>query len=261
MSADRRPDASGEARFFFVHVMKTGGSTVRAHVAENFPDCARYPDPTIEGTLDPSQSRLLNLSEAGRNIRYVTSLPDERLRSIRVFCGHFPFVVSRMLGDRLGEQLVTLTMLRDPVERVVSHLKHAKRYIPQWEDASFEEIFEDAYLHAFFFSNYQTRLFAFTEADDPETQFDQIDMDAGRLELAKAHLDRVDHVGLRENHGDLLERMNRMHGWPLPTVADRRVSTEDWAVSDPLRRRIEDANELDLEFYDHARKLWAAQQE
>ena len=173
-------------RFFYAHVMKTGGSTLRQHAWRGFAADAVYPDESVEGCLDDTQSTFANLAEANRNIAYLVGLPIERLRAIRVFTGHFPVMVAELLAARLDEPLVTMTMLREPVDRVVSHLMHVRRYMPQWAEAPFEEIYEDGLLHAFYFTNYQTRVFAFAPEDAPETHLDQLAMDADRLEGRQA---------------------------------------------------------------------------
>lgn len=251
MTPGETSGAAGTApRIFYAHVMKTGGSTLRDYAYRSHADGEVYPDPDADG----------DMLVANRDVAYVLGLPLERLRRIRVFTGHFPWVVSRQLADRLGEPLATVTMLREPIERVVSHLKHVKRYMTEWADAPFEAIFDDPYLHAFYFTNYQTRLFAFTEQDRPQTQLDQLDMDDHRLEVAKEQLAQVDHIGLQEHHRELVERMQTLYGWQHGQLGDWRVSRESWTVPDALLRRIEADNALDLELYDHARHLWAAQQ-
>jgi len=117
---------SSERKFFFVHVMKTAGGTLRRHIFENFERSQVYP----YGEFDP------DLYLANFEIGYLTSLPGDRLEQIRVFTGHFPFVAVELLGLRL----TTLTILRDPVERTISYLRANQRLIPQHRGLSLEQI-------------------------------------------------------------------------------------------------------------------------
>ena len=65
--------------------------------------------------------------------------PPERRATIRGYMGHYPYVASQLLG----EDPVTLTILRDPVERTISYLKHCKRYHDHHRELSLEEIYRD----------------------------------------------------------------------------------------------------------------------
>jgi hypothetical protein len=64
-------DRDGARRYFFVHVMKTGGATFRRHIEDNFPEPgAVYPDPAVDTELREANilvDRLMNLppSDAG----------------------------------------------------------------------------------------------------------------------------------------------------------------------------------------------------
>jgi hypothetical protein len=100
-------------RFFFVHVQKTGGTTLWMHVRENFPIEAVYPN-----RFDDA-----DLFSAYLDIDYITSLPPERVDRIRCFAGHVPYFVTELLGGNF----VTMTVLRDPVERVLSFLQDRQR--------------------------------------------------------------------------------------------------------------------------------------
>ena len=71
-----------EPRFFFLHVMKTGGATFRQHVVHNFGPGEVYPDPAFE----------TNMFVANTRIEYLRDLAPERKAQIRAYTGHFPFL-------------------------------------------------------------------------------------------------------------------------------------------------------------------------
>jgi hypothetical protein len=223
-------------RFFFVHVMKTGGSTFRQHVLHNFPAAgAVYPDPELDG----------NLVAATTRIQRLLALPKERHARIRAYTGHFPFVLPRLLDP----QLVTLTVLRDPVERTISYLKECKRSHPRLQGRPLEEIYEDTAVFFSFICDHQTKIFSMTPADRLESYMEYIEIDEERLRIAKANLEAVDVVGLNSAFDDFLADVQRRYGWEIRERPNRRVSKEPWDVSDSFRERIATDNANDVAFY------------
>jgi hypothetical protein len=241
-----RNECEPERRFFFVKVMKTGGGTFLRHILANFDRDEVYPD----RQSDP------DMNAANMRIDYLTGLPPERRGRIRVYTGHFPFVAAQLVGA----DLVTLTILRDPVERTISYLKHCKRFHEQHRSLRLEEIYEDPFFFPTLIRNHQAKLFAMTPDDEPRSYLDIMEVDDRRLEVAKANLERVDVLGLQERFPELLEEMVIRYGWRIGDVPDIHVS-RDSAVSPAFRRRIAEDNAADLAFYEHALRLWERRRE
>lgn len=223
--------------------MKTGGATFRQHILANFPPEQVYPFIAIDSDLINS-----NLE-----IDYLRSLTASRLETLRVITGHFPFVATEMLGL----DFVTMTILRDPVQRTVSYLKHCKRYHPRHRDQSLDEIYADQHTFRHFIHEFQTRMFSLTAEDRPRSCLDEIEIDEQRLELAKTNLHRVDVLGTTERHRDFLAEVQSRFGWDCSGRRDARVSNEPWAISDELRDRIAQDNTADCAFYEYASRLVA----
>jgi hypothetical protein len=234
-----------DQRFFFIHVMKTAGATFRQHVYANFPAGAVYPD----RRLDP------DMREANYEIAYLLGLPASRHARFLAYTGHFPFVVTDMLDGMLGGHLVTLTIVRDPVDRVISYLKHAKVHHDRHRDRSLEEIYDDAFYFRCFLWNHQTKIFAITEDDQVSSYMDVVEIDGRRLEIAKANLARVDVLGLSERFDEFCAELASRYGWTFAAVENRRVGPPA-EVSSQLRRRIAHDNAADLEFYAYATSLY-----
>ena len=132
--------------------MKTAGATFRHHIRANFASAEVYPDKRFDPDLTVANVRL----------DYLTSLPASRRAAIRAYTGHFPFVAT----DLLGGPLLTMTILRDPVDRTISFLKHCKRYNQHHHDLRLEAIYEDPFVFRCLIQNHQAKLFALLKPED-----------------------------------------------------------------------------------------------
>ncbi len=243
-------DTPGQ-RFFFLHIMKTGGASLRQHVYANFPAGAVYP----YKKLDP------DMHAANYDVAYLLGLPAERHATIQAYTGHFPFVVTELLPY----DTFTFTILREPVARTISYLKHCKRYHDQHRDLSLEQIYEDEFFYPCFIENHQTKNFAMTTDDRMQSYMDPMDVDDRRLQIAKENLAKVDLVGVNDRYDEFVAQMRARFGWTFADLPDKRVGSERWEVDDALRRRIARDNAADVELYEYARRLadehtraWAA---
>jgi hypothetical protein len=228
-------------RFFFIHVMKTGGGTFGQHISSNFAENQIYPHRKLD--RDPRK--------AYTNIAYLTSLPPRRLARIRIFRGHFPFVAT----EALGLDVVTLSILRDPAERILSFLKLRKD--ARGDARSLEEIYEDPFLFPRLLHNHQAKVFGLelTRDDRMPSVFGAVDIDERRLQTAKANVEKVDVLGLQERFDEFLAELADRYGWRFGAVPNRHV-TENIEVSRSFRRRIADDNAADIEFFEHARSVY-----
>lgn len=225
------------APLFFIHIMKTAGTSLRNNIRAEFDDLDLY----------PSRHYDADMHEANNSIRYLLSIPPERRDRIRAYMGHFPYVATELLG----QELTTLTTLRDPIERAISQLKHLRIWSPEHKDLTLEAIYEDPILHPCFLRNHQSKIFALAKSDNPETYRDVLEVDDRRLALAKENLDRVDVVGVVERYDEFLQTVESRFGWRIDPSTRLRVGPAD-EVSEALRRKIRDDNEADLDFYEHA---------
>ncbi len=224
------------APFFFVHVPKTGGTTFWMHVRENFPIESVYPNRFD----DP------NLFEAYMDVEYVRAVSPERRARTRCYSGHLPaFVV-----DLVAPDAVMLTVLREPVGRVVSFLKEEQRRVRPDDRSSLEAVYE-TWRGTPYVTNQQYRLFAPAGDSGVRTFLDDVAVDAAGLERAKAYVDRADVLGLHDHYDEFLAELTARFGWVFGDVGNRRVG-QDASLSSALRARIVADNEADLALYDYA---------
>jgi len=236
---------SGEtpARFFFIHVMRTGGTTFEQQLRRSFPRAAVYPDPDLDF---PGGDIMHHLE-----VSYLLGLPTDRLDTIRLFYGHFPYVVTEMLRGNL----TTFTVLRDPVARTISLLRVMREQREAWHDLTLEQIYDDANMFPRLVHNHQTKVYSITGDDEPRSYRDEIDVDDARLALAKRNLARVDVIGLTEQYGEFLDTLRDRFGWQLSEQARLNAAGGAPEESGPLRSRIAADNAIDVEFYEYAREL------
>jgi hypothetical protein len=124
-------------------------------------------------------------------------------------------------------------------------------FSPEHKELTLEAIYDDPILHACFLRNHQSKIFALSQADNPETYRDLLEVDDRRLTMAKENLDRVDVVGVVERYDEFLRAVEARFGWRIDPSTRLRVGPAG-DVSDALRRRIRSDNEADLDFYEHA---------
>jgi hypothetical protein len=246
-------------RFFFVHIMKTGGRTLLRHLRDNFELDEMYPYGKLDIRFDGDQVDIRHHLRVGQ----LLEIPEERTRRIRIYSGHYPYVASELLaGD-----FTTITVLRDPVERTISLLRQFRRKDP-WADPNLRHpapgeglTLEEVYANPFVFEplilNHQTKIFAMTKDDRLDTYMDVIDVDADRLALAKQNLAKVDIIGLTERYDDFLDELTARNGWSIQRqLRKNETPAEDLApASESLRRQIAADNVIDMEFYEYAKKL------
>ena len=235
---------------FFVHVMKTAGTNLKFRFHQSFEVTEVFPN-----QIDDAGA----LVEANTSIEYMTALSAERKARTKAFGGHFPYIAAEMVGV----PCTTLTVLRDPVDRVVSHLRQVRRNKQGWqrfaeelagvEDPTFEQLYDDPFLRPRFFVDHQVRIFSLGLDDDPKTYVDLFDVDDGRLEVAKANLEKVDEVGLTSEYEAFDRRLSERFGLATEVMPKLQAAPhDDRQVSSELRERIAAENVLDAAFYEFA---------
>jgi hypothetical protein len=246
-------------RYFFVHVMKTGGRTLLHHLRGNFEPDEMYPSPDFDIRVDGDTVDIWHHARISR----VLSIPPERRRRIRIYSGHYPYVVSRLVGD----DLTTMTVLRDPVERSISLMRQFRRKgLPPGtstepsvagERPTLEQVYDNPFVYDTLLHNHQTKIFSTREDDALDTYMDVFKVDEARLALAKKNLENVDVIGLTERYDSFLDELADRTGWHIDRELRKNVTPADeiQPVSESLRQRIVEDNALDIQLYEYAKQL------
>src|SRR5262245_49452200 len=114
MEADAKPPLG-----FFVHIMKTGGTSVRWMLLDGVlaPD-ELYPHKTDGEELEANDLFLHHVNP----FHVPDAIPSEP-GPIKVIAAHYPYLARELMSY----PVLTFALFRDPVERVVSHLRHIQR--------------------------------------------------------------------------------------------------------------------------------------
>lgn len=131
--------------------MKTGGSSLADIIGANFSAHERYPDTCIA-----PDAGIVRRFEAYLYVPGLIADVNALHGKLRMVRGHVPYAVRTLLND----SYVAMTLLREPVERTLSYLKHCKRYHTEHQGMELEDIYEDPWFRATFVQNYQTKLFS-----------------------------------------------------------------------------------------------------
>jgi hypothetical protein len=228
-------------RFFFVHIQKTGGVSLYVRLWRYFGREAVYPAPSDGSPITVAPQlfthRLLERWKARR---------DE----IKVVTGHFPLCTAELLDS----EFATFTVLRHPVERTLSYLRHHRDTTPEDSDLSLEQIYETPERFRPFIENHMVKMLSLKAEEMTNGMMTVVDLDRGRLRRAKRALRKMDEFGIQEDLEAFVERLQRRFGWELGPPVRGNVTTPS-EVSDSFRSRIAEDNRLDMELYEYALKL------
>ena len=228
--------------YFFIHVMKSGGTTFTSHLEANVPVERCYPD----APRGPARRRQYTLVDE------LVAHAAVHGGSTRAYSGHFPYIASELVPAD-----VRLTILRDPVERTVSALRHFKEHDRRYAELPLEAIYEDPWVFPMHLRDYQVKQFAMVGTDKLESHMDVLEVDDRRLAVALEHLERVDVLGLTTHYDEFLQRLADRFGWRIRPVPRMRVSDTSAHLPSGFERRIRADNTADIAFYERAADLWA----
>ena len=228
-------------RFFFVHMQKTGGVSLYVRMWRYFGRQAVYPAPSDGSPTEVAPQLFPHV---------LFERWAERRDEIQVVSGHFPLCTI----DFLDAEFTTLTVLRHPVERTLSYLRHHRDTTPSDSELPLEAIYEDSTRFRPFIENHMVKMLSLRADEMTNGMMTVIDFDRGRLRRAKRALRRLDEFGLQEDLEGFAKRLEERFRWRLGPPVHSNV-TEPVEVPESLRRRIADDNAMDMELYEYAVRL------
>ena len=131
-------DGSNPARFFFVHVHKAAGTSLLHRLRHQFARDEIYPDESDVAAAGDGATPLPHLAPT-LLVSHLEARYRVRRDRIALVAGHFPLRTTEILGD----PFTTMTLVREPVERILSALRHHRVHTPADADRPLEELYDD----------------------------------------------------------------------------------------------------------------------
>ena len=264
---DQSKALSQEPLVFFIHVMKTGGTTVIQSLLQMYPKGSRYPEEGYDEVFIAAKG----LTE------HLFSLSEERRALLRWASPHMPLSTALKFRETLDRPVYITLVLRDGVDRALSHLRNVSRRFKHVYTN--RQLMDTPVLREFFFSNHQTRALSMGESDWQEwdqcitalammTQglekarlpFDVSPVDSTDLQLAIDSLRQIDVLGLQSEFDNWWQRCRSQFGWPSapspPVNVTSKLETGTAPpIPDSILEEIRELNALDSQLYAAAQEL------
>jgi hypothetical protein len=233
---NRLPGGSEEA-VIFLHLPKTAGTTLNRLIEWEYPVFEMY-------SIDPV---FFTWSAA-----HLRKLSPDRLRKIRMFKGHMLYG----LHEVLPQPATYITVLRDPVDRVISayyFMRSYKLHPLYWKLRRTNCTLED-FVRKFQRDNVQSKIIGGSPYELPCTR--------EVVEKAKDNLrHRFSVVGLSERFEESLALMKLRFGWKLSSYSSFNVTRSRPKKHDLPQSTLEmihEKNGLDMELYDAGKQIFEA---
>lgn len=232
----RGASSNGAAEaIIFLHLPKTAGTTLNRLIEREYPLREMYSvDPVL---YEWSSARLRKLSE-------------RRLRRTRIFKGHMLFG----LHEVLPQPATYITVLRDPVERVLSafYFMRSHKLHPLYWKLRNEKWTVEEFAQRYPRNNVQCKIIANAHYHSSCTQ--------EVLDRAIEHLNNhFSVVGLSERFEESLALMKLRFGWQLKSYSSFNVTPDRPKKGDLPQATLDliaEKNRFDINLYQHATRLF-----
>jgi len=226
-------------QYFFMHIPKTAGTSLRHSLYKQFD----------QGSIFPNVDDI-NKFKGYPSLKIIKSLEANRFNNIRLFMGHYPYISKKIFSpDNNG--IKCFTFFRDPIDRAISNLFHAKSYFENFKGMALDKVFERLGNQI---SNYQVRFFL----DNPNKE----EVNKEDLKIAISRLESLDFVGLTSDYALSVSHLKKKFGWHKVLVEEKKninLQRDDSKLSNKILNSIRSMNEYDILFYNRVKELFYIQ--
>lgn len=236
-----RIDLREDDVLFFLHIPKTAGLSLISLLDAQF-----------------TEEEILELHSAPSPNAF-NRYTNNQIAKIKLVRGHYLFgPYDQRIYERIVQNPLIITILRDPVERTISAYRHLLRH--PWELPELEEkgmSLNDFVRHPGFYPrvvNRQTRMVVGAFPGVPRSYDDtQAMSDESLLQIAKEHVEQFAFVGVTERFVDSVHLIHKIFGWPeikdVPLVNVSPTPSGRDTVPPEAIQAIEERTYLDAELH------------
>lgn len=247
-----------ETTLIFLHIPKAAGSTLARIIRQQY-NHGKVLD-TYPGKFREQCAGMSALERARFRYNYVKSMPESDLRSVSAFLGHEGIGFHELFP----QPTTYITMLRDPVDRVLSYYyyvhqsPHHRMYGKVVENEMSLEDFIGNSADNSELDNSQTKYLAGLETPC----LHQGEYGDELLDKAKQNIEQYfTAVGLTERFNESLILFKRRLGWSMPyyiraNVTQKRLGHQE--IPETILRMIQEKNALDMALYEYITERFQA---
>lgn len=234
---------SGEPqRYFFVHLMKTAGTVVTLTIGRTLGRDAICPGPAYD--LGPGAE----IDMAG----LVQKWPEMR-STVKMVAGHFP----SCMVDALDPDMAVFTVLRDPVDRVLSLLKVERGKLDATDQRNLADLYHGGFRTNPLFPNHIVRMLGTSLEEMPAGLLTPVDLTPSHVDHGIERIAAMEVVGFQDDLAAFGDALRTAFGWDLAEFGKGNVSPPA-PTPDGLREAIAADNALDVALYQRARQTFGA---
>lgn len=250
-------NSNSQKTIIFLHIPKTAGRTLNNIIRRQYePDVIFSNGRAVTSRLGSDWEKTPAELRWKISKEILAQLPELEKRKIKIVFGHMNFGRHELLP----QPCTYITILRDPIDRIISHYYHILRMKEHhlYDIITTHKMSVGDFLKSgvtFTVDNGQTRMISGV-GDSPGYGKCTSDI----LQTAKSNLEKhFSIVGLTGEFNKTLVLLKRTLNWNINSYQKRNVTQNRPSlkeISKKDRQIIEEYNQLDIELYEYAKQLF-----
>jgi hypothetical protein len=215
-------------QFLFLHIPKTAGTTFRHMLTKHFDKEDVYP---TDFHLMINNGKYIKQKILIENRKDLLQKP--------LIMGHY----NVRLIPHLKPEAKTIIFLRDPLERIKSHVKHIIQKEPNFQDGDPNKIIEARFE---MLTNLQARILGFTKRRP-------------NLPEVLENLEKITFIGLTEDFDTSIKKINKQFGWQLEYNNEKKNTSSkqiNLKITPDIITQIQEKIQPEIAAYNRAKEIF-----